>query len=92
MVKKRMHAVVHGRVQGVFFRDYTRRKALELNLTGWVRNLRDQTVETVFEGESENVNAMLDFLFTGSPHSHVTNVVSNEEQPNEGFDSFRIRY
>ncbi len=85
---KRIHAIVHGRVQGVFFREYTKRQARSLGLGGWVRNLPDQTVETVFEGEADKVAAMLAWLHEGSPHSRVSAVDTVEEEPvgeNEGF-------
>lgn len=87
-----MHAVVHGRVQGVFFRDYTRQKGLELGLTGWVRNLPDRTVEAVFEGKPDSVNIMLVWLHTGSPLSQVTGVESREEAPVGKDRDFIIRY
>jgi len=57
---KRIHAVVHGRVQGVFFRETTRQQASAFGLSGWVRNLADGTVETEFQGEEEAVARMLD--------------------------------
>lgn len=91
MSRKRMHAIVHGRVQGVFFRDYTRRRALELELDGWVRNLPDATVETVFEGEADNVAAMVEWLRSGSPMASVTGVDVNEEEPH-GDAGFTIRF
>ncbi len=78
MKSKRIHALVHGRVQGVFFRDYTRREALRLGLSGWVRNLADGSVETEFEGHPEKVQAMLDWLSFGSPQSLVSRVDHHE--------------
>lgn len=78
MESKRIHALVHGRVQGVFFRDYTRREALRLGLTGWVRNLATGSVETEFEGNPEQVEAMLSWLSIGSPQSLVSLVDHHE--------------
>lgn len=92
MSDKRVHAIVHGRVQGVFFRDYTRKKATELDLNGWVRNRPDGTVETVFEGESGKVEAMIRWLSTGSPHSEVTGIETDEEEPTGESSGFTIRY
>ncbi|MEA2114120.1 MAG: acylphosphatase [Thermodesulfobacteriota bacterium] len=86
---KRIHALVHGRVQGVFFRDYTRREALRLGVTGWVRNLADGSVETEFEGNLDQMKAMLDWLSTGSPQSRVSLVDHHEitaTSENHGFD------
>ncbi len=92
MSLRRVHAIVHGRVQGVFFRDYTRRKAEELGLHGWVRNLPDRTVETVFEGEAGKVTAMLAWLSTGSPMSGVTGVDAHDEDVQGEAAGFRVRY
>jgi acylphosphatase len=90
---QRKHAIVHGRVQGVFFRDYTQQKAFQLGLGGWVRNLPDGTVETVFEGKKEKVEEMLSWLHRGSPLSEVRKVDSIDEEP-EGIsgEDFRVLY
>ena len=92
MKKKRVHAIVHGRVQGVFFRDYTRKQAELLGLSGWVRNLPDRTVETVFEGDTDSVTSMLQWLKTGSPMSDVTDIDAREEDPQSESKGFEIRY
>ena len=89
---KRIHAVVHGRVQGVFFRDYTRRRAGDLGLHGWVRNLPDRTVETVFEGRADKVDALLSWLHDGSPQSRVSEVEAVEEEPVGDDAGFYVRY
>ena len=89
---KRVHAIVHGRVQGVFFREYTKRKAQELGLEGWVRNLPDRTVETVFRGEADLVAVMIQWLYTGSPQSDVTEVDIKEEEPRDESVGFVIRH
>ena len=92
MARKRVHAIVHGRVQGVFFRDYTQRQAEILGLVGWVRNLPDGTVETVFEGEADEVAAMCRWLETGSPMSQVTRVDCREEPAGGGERGFTVRF
>jgi len=89
---KRVHAIVHGRVQGVFFREYTKRKAQELGLEGWVKNLPDRSVETVFKGEADLVAVMIQWLYTGSPQSDVTEVDIQEEEPLDESVGFIIRY
>ena len=71
MALKRMHFLVTGRVQGVFFRAYTKDAADELGLTGWVRNLVDGRVEGCIEGEEGHIEKMLQWLRKGSPHSYV---------------------
>ncbi len=90
-MKKCIHAIVHGRVQGVYFRDYTRREALRLGVCGWVRNLIDGTVEVLAEGPPEAVDSLLVWLHTGSPMSEVTKVDSREEKP-DNYSSFVVRY
>jgi acylphosphatase len=92
MNEKRVHAIVHGRVQGVFFRDYTQRKGRELGLNGWVRNLPDRTVETVFQGEAGRVAAMIEWLYRGSPQSDVSAVDIQEEEPCDEPGGFDVRY
>lgn len=92
MSKKRVHAVVHGRVQGVFFRDYTRQEATRIGLSGWVRNLPDGTVETEFEGDESMVKAMLSWLHEGSPLAEVKKVVSTTIASTGEQQAFDIRY
>ncbi len=75
MGNRAIHACLHGRVQGVFFRDYTSRKARELGLTGWVRNRRDGSVECIISGDDDAVEAMINWLHQGSPSSKVERVV-----------------
>jgi acylphosphatase len=87
-----MRVIVHGRVQGVFFRDYTRNRAEELGLSGWVCNRPDQTVEAVFEGDDKKVADMLAWLHTGSPMSIVTDVDAVDEDPHGETGGFTIRY
>ena len=86
----RRRVIVHGRVQGVFFRETTRRRALERGVTGWVRNRRDGTVEAVFEGEPPAVEEMLRFSREGPEYASVEAVEVLEEEPVvEG--SFEVR-
>ncbi|HHL35061.1 MAG TPA: acylphosphatase [Desulfobulbaceae bacterium] len=92
MKKKCIHAVVHGRVQGVYFRDYTRREARHLGVCGWVRNLIDGTVEVVAEGAPEDVDRFLAWLHEGSPMSKVTAVDFSEETQCNNYSSFVVRY
>lgn len=89
---KATHIIVKGRVQGVFFRDYTRRQALQLNLTGWVRNLRDGTVEAILSGSEKNISSMLEWLKEGSPHSRVDSLQIEEIEVDDTYTSFEVRY
>jgi len=89
---KGTHVIVHGRVQGVYFRDYTYRQAISLELTGWVRNLSDGTVEGLFFGKDDDIKKMLQWLETGSPSSKVDQIVSAEKVVEIAPFSFQIRY
>lgn len=65
------HVVVRGRVQGVYFRAFIEEEALKLGVEGWVRNRRDGSVEALFVGSAEKVEAMLTISRRGSPASRV---------------------
>jgi acylphosphatase len=82
--------VVHGRVQGVFFRDTTQRLALEHGVSGWVRNTWEGTVEAVFEGPPEAVELLVAFAGEGPSGADVerVEVVAEDE---EGLTGFAIR-
>ncbi|MDP6977407.1 MAG: acylphosphatase [Myxococcota bacterium] len=67
----RAHGYVEGRVQGVWFRESTRRRASELGLSGWVRNLSDGRVEATFEGARSDVEQAVAFVREGPPHARV---------------------
>lgn len=82
--------VVSGRVQGVAFRDATRREAATRAVAGWVRNRPDGTVEAHLEGAPGDVEAMLRFLHRGPPAARV-DAVAVEEAPAAGGDGFAIR-
>jgi acylphosphatase len=86
----RRRAVVHGRVQGVFFRDTMRRLAQSRGVAGWVTNRPDGAVEAVFEGEPEDVEPMLSFCREGPRGAAVERVEVIEEEP-EGLSGFAIR-
>lgn len=89
---KTVHVRVEGRVQGVFFRDFTQQEAKKLGLTGWVMNIPDGSVEAVFQGEEEQLAEMTQWLYTGSPHSRVTGVQIRELSESEPICSFNVRY
>lgn len=88
----RLHAVIHGRVQGVNFRFYTIQTTRRLNLTGWVANRRDGAVETIAEGGKDELKEFLDFLHEGSPSAFVQKVTHQWETPAGEFKSFGVRY
>ncbi|MGD9364597.1 MAG: acylphosphatase [Desulfobacteraceae bacterium] len=88
----RAHVIIHGRVQGVFFRYETQRAAERIGVCGWVRNQADGTVEAVFEGPSEKVDQAIEWCWKGSPLSQVTDVKVEKEAPSGDFKSFSITY
>ena len=88
MIRRRV--VVHGLVQGVFFRDSVRRRASSAGVSGWVRNTWSGTVEAVFEGEQAAVEALVAFCREGPRGARVDRVEVTEEQP-EGLSGFTIR-
>ncbi len=82
MEQKTIRAQVFGIVQGVCFRDYTRRKAEELGLGGWVKNRSDGSVEALICGPSTGVEEIVTWLHHGPPHAHVERVeIDNETEP-----------
>ncbi len=92
MPKVRAHLRIYGRVQGVFFRAYMRRKALENNVRGWVRNLPDGSVEAVLEGEKEDVEKVIQWAHRGPPLARVERVDVEWEEYKGEFSDFRIIY
>ena len=86
----RRRVVVHGRVQGVFFRDSARRRAVSQGVAGWVCNRADGAVEAVLEGQSHAVEHVLEFFRRGPRQAEVENVEVAEEAP-EGLSGFEVR-
>jgi acylphosphatase len=86
----RRRVVIHGRVQGVFFRDSVRRLAERNGVAGWVRNNRDGSVEAAFEGDDEDVARLVDYCRSGPSGALVESVDVYEETP-EGAAGFSIR-
>ena len=91
-MKIRAHVFVSGRVQGVFFRSETKHKADRYDVKGWVRNLPDGRVETVFEGEEEAVKALIEFCKSGPPGSIIKNVELRWANFIGEFADFKVRY
>jgi acylphosphatase len=89
---KRVHVFVSGRVQGVFFRAATQRAAIDLNITGWVRNMAGGRVEAFFEGEDENVDKMIAWCHIGPPAARAEDVTVKEEPYTGEFRNFNIKY
>ncbi|MDP3765030.1 MAG: acylphosphatase [Nanoarchaeota archaeon] len=88
---KCIHLIVSGRVQGVFFRDNTRRKAIELGLKGYAKNLPDGNVEVVAEGDEDKIKELVDYIKKGPGIASVTSVQLKHKEP-ENFKNFDIRH
>ena len=86
----RKRVIVHGNVQGVFFRDSTRRLAAQHGVAGWVRNNPDGSVEAVFEGDPSDVEQLIRFARKGPRGAQVERVDIFDEGP-EGLNDFVIR-
>jgi len=86
----RTRVVVHGQVQGVFFRDTTRREAESRGVAGSVRNRPDGAVEAVFEGEPDAVRALVEFCERG-PRGAVVEQTETSDEPPEGLSGFDVR-
>lgn len=89
MIRRRV--VVHGMVQGVFFRDTCRREARAAGVSGWARNLPDGTVEAVFEGPPDAVEQLVAWTRTGPRHARVDRIEVYDEEP-RGESGFAVTW
>jgi acylphosphatase len=86
---QRRRVIVHGLVQGVYFRDTTRRLARQAGVAGWVRNRADGAVEAVFEGPDEAVERLVDFCGRGPRGARVDRTEVLDEEP-DGIAGFSV--
>lgn len=89
---QRVHIVVHGYVQGVFFRHNTRKTALSLGLRGYVRNTSEGSVEVVAEGPGNKLNELIAFCKKGPEAANVEKIDVKFEKASNEFKSFDVRY
>lgn len=90
---ERMHLLIEGRVQGVWFRATTRQVAEDLGVVGWVRNLPDGRVEVLAEGSAEQLDKLLEFCRKGPKHAIVEHVeVARGPAQGDLGDHFRVTY
>ncbi|MBL7055787.1 acylphosphatase [Candidatus Woesearchaeota archaeon] len=89
---KRIHLIVHGLVQGVFFRASTIKEAKSLNLVGYAKNLEDGTVEIIAEGSENKLNKLVDFCKNGPEMSRVDKLDIKFETSKNKFKDFEIQY
>jgi acylphosphatase len=92
MGKSRAEVVVKGIVQGVNFRYHTQRQANRSGVTGWVRNLPDGSVAAVFEGEEQDVEAMIEWCRRGPSSAQVSELIVQPEEYRGDFSSFSIKF
>ncbi|MCX7756786.1 MAG: acylphosphatase [candidate division WOR-3 bacterium] len=90
--KARVHIIVSGRVQGVFFRDFTRRHARQLAVTGWVKNLPNGDVEIVAEGKKKKLLELIEAVKIGPQYAEVTDCKVTWSNYTGEFTDFTIRY
>jgi len=91
-MKTSARVIIHGCVQGVWFRESTKQKAEQLGLVGWVRNTEGGCVEAVFEGEENQVEKMIEWCHRGPPLAVVKKVEVKNQNPTDGFDDFSIKH
>ena len=91
-MKRAFRAIIHGIVQGVAFRYYTQQQADGRNLTGFVRNLPNGTVEVFAQGDEQDLNALESWLDKGPPSARVEHVDLTWCEPEEKYSSFNISF
>lgn len=87
---KRLHLIIKGRVQGVFYRHNTKKKALELNLKGYVKNLPDGTVEVIAEAPEDKLKLFIDWCWHGSPFSKVDDIDVKWSDSKDEYTDFSV--
>ena len=91
-MKIRVMVTIKGLVQGVSFRHYTQQTAIQHNVTGWVRNLPDGNVSGCFEGDENDVRALIDWCRRGPDWAQVEEVLVENVPYQGGFTGFNIRF
>lgn len=83
---------VNGRVQGVGYRYFVHRKATEMGITGWVKNLVDGSVIIVVQGIEQELKTFIDYLYIGPTRARVDRISANKMQLVTVFDNFSVKY
>lgn len=86
------HIFISGRVQGVGFRHFTKTSARSLGVKGWVKNLPDGRVEAVLQGDEKLVNQLIEKCKKGPRSAYVQQIEVDEEQNEESYSSFDVRF
>ncbi|MDO8885422.1 acylphosphatase [Candidatus Oleimmundimicrobium sp.] len=92
MAKVCVYVKVTGKVQGVYFRSYTKEIAENNKVIGWVKNASDGSVKMILEGEEKDVKKVIDLVYQGPPSAKVTNVKVKKEGYKGEFEEFQVRY
>ncbi|MEW5895903.1 MAG: acylphosphatase [Candidatus Omnitrophota bacterium] len=92
MESRRVHVLIAGIVQGVFFRSFMKEKAQELGVKGWVKNRVDGTLESVMEGKKDAVDELISWCRKGPPMADVDYIHLEREDFRDEFKSFNIEY
>ncbi len=90
MTKVRAVLTIAGRVQGVFYRQSTKNTADQLGLTGWVKNCREGSVEAIFEGDQEIVEAAIEWCWQGPPSAQVVDITIKWHDFQDEFSDFKV--
>ena len=91
-MKTRIHVIISGKVQGVWYRASTKQKADELGIFGWVRNMANGNVEAVFEGEKESLDEMIAWCWIGPARAQVSDIKMVPLKSDEVFSGFVVLY
>ena len=91
-MKTRVHVIISGRVQGVWYRTSTKQKADELGILGWAKNTSDGNVEAVFEGEKAVVDEMIAWCWIGPQRAKVTDIKMLPWHSDERYTDFVVLY
>ena len=87
---KTVHLLISGKVQGVFFRETSRKVAEKLNIKGWIKNTHDERVEALITGEENDVNNFIKWYKTGPERAKVKEVIVSKE-PEIFFEEFEVK-
>jgi len=92
MKQQRVHLLVSGKVQGVFFRQALKVIAKNNNVLGWVRNLKDGHVEAVLEGDNKSINSVIEWIRIGPANSRVDHIELQKNKKKNEFSIFEVLY
>ncbi len=91
-MKIKVYVIIYGKVQGVWFRYNTKNKANELGLYGWVKNIDDDKVEAVFEGEEQKIYSIIEWCSKGPPKAKVNKIEIFKKKYEKEYNNFSIIY